>query len=65
MNLGKSLRVAVAQKGVKNIDVAKHLNVAPQQVTNWIASGKIKQENIIKLACFFEMPVSGFIKLGE
>lgn len=65
MNLSKSLEVAIAMKGIKKKELAEWMQTTPQQVSNWIGSGSIKQATIIELCKFFNMPVSEFIALGE
>lgn len=65
MDLRKSLRVAIALKGVRNIDVAEYLGITPQQITNWLREGNINSQNITKLCAYFEMQASEFIALGE
>jgi len=65
MDLGKSLKVALAIKGVMNKELAEKLNVKTQQVTNWIRRGKIKQSYLIAICELLEMSVSEFIALGE
>ena len=65
MDLRKSLRVAIASKGVRNIDVAEYLGYTPQQITNWLREGNISSQNITKLSEYFEMKASEFIALGE
>ena len=65
MDLKKSLRLSIADKGVKHKDLAKALGTSNQQVSNWLKSGAIKQSSIIDIADYFEIPVSEFIALGE
>jgi len=65
MNLSKSLRLAIAKKGIKHKDLANALGTSSQQISNWLKSGSIKQSSIVDIAKFFEMPVSEFIALGE
>jgi len=65
MNLSKSLRLAIAQKGVKHKDLADALGTSSQQVSNWLKSGSIRQSSIVAIADYFEMPASEFIALGE
>lgn len=65
MNLSKSLRVAIANEGIKHKDLAVKLGVSSQQVSNWLRTGAIKQTNIIDLCIAFNMPVSKFVALGE
>lgn len=65
MNLSKSLRLVIAEKGIKHKDLAKALGTSSQQVSNWLKNGSIKQSSIIAIADYFEMPVSEFIAIGE
>lgn len=65
MNLGKSLAIAIAQKQIKNKDLAEAMGVKTQQVTNWKGSGAIKQSYLEKICEYFDMKVSEFIELGE
>jgi len=65
MDLGKSLKVALALKGMKHKELAAALNTSSQQVSNWIRSGAIKQTSLVAICETLEMPVSEFIALGE
>ena len=65
MDLGKSLRLAMAHNGVNNAFLVKKMNVMSQQVTNWKNSGTMTIENLKKVAACFDMKVSEFIALGE
>lgn len=65
MNYGKSLKVALAMRGVKRQDLAKELGVVPQQVSNWVTSGKISNDNLKRVCAALKMKVSYFIELGE
>lgn len=65
MDLARSIRVAAAIKGCTPTQVAKGVGVSLPQVSQWRSSGLISLRNIEKLADYFEMPVSEFIKLGE
>lgn len=65
MDLGKSLRIAIAMKGINQTKLAEELDTSRQQVSNWISTGVMKQENLIKVSALFNMKVSGFIALGE
>lgn len=64
MDAGKSLRVAMAMRGVKNKKLAEDMGVSNQQVTNWL-SGPVGLGNIKSLSEYFGMKVSAFIALGE
>jgi len=65
MDLSKSLRLAIADKGVKHKDLAKQLGTTSQQVSNWIKSGAIKQSSLITISKALGLSVSEFIALGE
>lgn len=65
MNLSKSLRIAFAQQGIKHKLLAQQLGVSNQQISNWLATGQIKQAYLVPIAEFFGMTVSEFIALGE
>ena len=65
MNLARSVRVASAIKGCAVSEVARGVGVDPSKVSQWRSTGLISLRNIEKLAAYFEMTVSEFIKLGE
>lgn len=65
MDLGKSLRVAMAQAKMPGTEVAEHMMVTPQQVAKWRNTGSIKQSNVEQLASMFGLKVSEFVALGE
>jgi transcriptional regulator with XRE-family HTH domain len=65
MNIGKSLKIAMAKRECKSIELAEKLNTSPQQVSNWINCGSMKQSTLIKISEVLGMQVSEFIALGE
>ena len=65
MDLSKSLRVAIAVKGVKHKDLAVQLGTSSQQVTNWIRTGCIKQSSLVSISKALGFSVSEFVALGE
>lgn len=65
MDLSKSLRVAIASKGIKHKDLAEKLGTTSQQVSNWIKSGAIKQTSLVSISDALGLSVSEFISLGE
>lgn len=65
MNLSKSLRLAIAEKGIRHKELADAIGCSSQQVSNWLKSGSIKQSTLVAIAEYFEMPVSEFVALGE
>jgi len=65
MDLSKSLRLAIAEKGVKHKDLAKQLGTTSQQISNWLKSGAIKQSSLVSVSNALGLSVSEFIALGE
>lgn len=65
MDLAKSLRVAMALKNVRPADVAEALEIASPHVYAWLKTGGMTQKNMLRLAHYFGMAMSEFIKLGE
>lgn len=65
MNLGKSIRVALAIKDMKNKDLAEKLETSSQQVSNWIKTGAMNNDTLQTICRAIDMPVSEFIALGE
>lgn len=65
MDLSKSLKVAIAMKGVKHKDLANQLGTTSQQISNWLKSGAIKQSSLLPISKALDLSVSEFIALGE
>lgn len=65
MDLSKSLRLAIASKGVKHKDLAIQLGTTTQQISNWIRSGAIKQTSLVSVSEALGLSVSEFVALGE
>ena len=65
MDLRKSLRLAIANKGIKKSQLAEKLGTSSQQVSNWLRTGKMKQSSLEEVSAAFDMSVSQFIALGE
>tara|TARA_R110000764_G_scaffold57488_2_gene125147 strand:+ start:17832 stop:18029 length:198 start_codon:yes stop_codon:yes gene_type:complete len=65
MDLSKSLKIAIATKGVKHKDLAIKLNTSGQQISNWIRTGCIKQKSLVSISEALGFSVSEFIALGE
>ena len=65
MDLSKSLKVAIAMKGVKHKDLAEQLGTTSQQISNWIKSGAIKQSSLVSICGCLGFSVSEFVALGE
>lgn len=65
MNTGKSLRIALIRKSMKQHQLAEKLNVTSQVVSNWTRRTSMKESTINKICECLEMKVSEFIALGE
>ena len=65
MNLGKSLKVALAANELKNKDFAAMLDVSAPQVSKWITTGRISWSNQEAISKALNMKVSEFVALGE
>ena len=63
-NPGLSVRYAQAKNRVSNRDLAKHMGVAPIQVTRWRAASDMRLSRLESLATFFGMTISEFLDLG-
>lgn len=65
MNIGKSIRVALAQKDMTKTDLAAKLGIHLTGISQFSNRECVKSETIQKLANVFEMKVSEFVALGE
>ena len=66
MNLGKSLRMAMTKKEVKNKDLAEHLGVEPSVIAAWRhGHSGISWDNVLRICTQLEIKVSEFVALGE
>lgn len=65
MELGISLKMALAKRGMQNKKLAELLGTSEQQVSNWIKSGGIKRSSLKLICDALEMKVSDFVALGE
>lgn len=65
MNVGKSLKVALAKKGMRQNEFAAQMNLSRQWIGKLANSEKAGMGSVEKLAEAFGMSVSEFIKLGE
>lgn len=65
INLGKSIKVALAQNEMKRTELAETMEVSKQQVSNWIRSGTMNLSTLVTICAVLNMPVSEFIALGE
>lgn len=65
MDIGKSIRIALAEKNITRAVLASKLGCGRPNVTQMCSSGRVRSETLKRLAEVFEMSVSDFIKLGE
>lgn len=65
MNVGKSLKVALAQKGMKQTELAAKLGVTNVWISRLANQESAGMGSVVKLANAMEMTVSDFLKLGE
>ena len=65
MNLGKSIKVALAIREKRQQDLADHMGKSRQQISKWISTGSIGSNNVELVCKYFDMPVSEFVALGE
>jgi|TARA_R110000772_G_scaffold43692_2_gene100678 DNA-binding transcriptional regulator YiaG len=65
MNLGKSLKVALAASELKNKDFAEMFDVSASQVSKWITTGRISLANQLAISKALNLKVSEFIAMGE
>lgn len=64
-NIGKSIKVALAIREIKNIELAEHFNVLPQQVIRWKNTKNHSFYRVQEFAEFFKMSVDEFVRLGS
>lgn len=65
MNIGKSLKVALAKKGMRQNELAEQMKVSRQWIGKLANSEKAGMGSVELLANAFGMTVSEFIALGE
>jgi plasmid maintenance system antidote protein VapI len=65
MDVGKSIRIALAQRNINRVTLAKMMDCAPPGVSQMCNRPSIRTDTLKKLAKVFGMKVSEFIALGE
>jgi DNA-binding Xre family transcriptional regulator len=65
MNTGKSIQIALVNKGWQKKDLAEKLGVTRSTVSNLVKSSTCTGQALDNLCEVFEMKVSEFIALGE
>jgi len=64
-NLGKAIRMAQVDKGISNVEVAKHMGCNPSQIASWRYCDDMMFSNVKKLANLFELSLNEFEALGK
>jgi DNA-binding Xre family transcriptional regulator len=65
MNIGKSIQIALVNKGWQKKDLAEKLGVTRSTISNMVQSETCTGKALAKLCEVFEMQASDFIALGE
>lgn len=65
MDVGKSIRVAMAMRGIRNNQLAERLQVTAATVSVMLSRHTCSGQTLQNLANTFDMKVSEFIALGE
>lgn len=65
INVGRCIKIAQAINDVKNIDLARHFDVKPQQVIRWRNSEDMNLHRIQNIAKYFEMNLIDFLGLED
>ena len=63
-NPGLSVRYAQAKNRVSNRELAKHMDVAPIQVSRWRVATDMRLSRLESLATFFGLSITEFLELG-
>ena len=65
MDVGKSIRVAMAMRGIRNSELSERLQVTAATVSVMLSRSTCSGQTLQNLANTFGMKVSEFIALGE
>ena len=65
MHLGKSLKMALAKKPMRNRTLAELMETSESNISRWIKTGGIKQGQLERLCEILDIKVSDFVALGE
>ena len=65
MDIGKSVQIALVQKGMKKQDLATELGVTKATVSTLVSNTSCTGPMLEKLCKIFEMKASDLIALGE
>tara|TARA_R110000851_G_scaffold75246_4_gene165912 strand:- start:344 stop:544 length:201 start_codon:yes stop_codon:yes gene_type:complete len=65
MHTGEKLKIALAMKQIKSKEMAEKLGTSPQQVSNWVSSGKITILTVSDMCEVLGMTLGEFFAIGE
>jgi transcriptional regulator with XRE-family HTH domain len=65
MDLGKSIRLALAQKEINAHTLSKELGVMPSTVSIWMHKRRMRTVTLQEVSDYFGLKVSEFVALGE
>ena len=65
MNIGKSLRMALVSRDMRQNQLAEKMGVGARWMSRMATSRTASMQTVEALAAQFDMTVSEFIKLGE
>lgn len=65
INVGRCIKIAQAITDVKNIELARHFNVKPQQIIRWRNSEDMNLHRIQDIARYFQMDFFEFLELED
>lgn len=65
MNIGKSIKIALAMRDMKQNQLAEKLDKTPRWINQLANSGSASTATIEMLAGAFDMKASEFVALGE
>lgn len=64
-DVGKCIRVAQAIRNIKSSELARGLDVAPQQVVRWRSAKNIRLHQLQVIAKYFDMGLDEFVSLDR
>lgn len=65
MNVGKSIKVALAMREMKQVELARKMEVGEVYISRLANSDHAGMGTVTKLAKAVDMTVADFLKLGE
>lgn len=65
MNLGKAIRIAIINKGIKQRELAEKMGVSAVFISRMCNQPNVGINTLIKVASALDMKVSELVKFGE